>query len=229
MPPNGSSASDQSMLLMNIIPVSTRLATRLPRAMSLVKTEPPRPKSEVVGERDRRVLVLDPEEQRHRAEELVAEGRIVRLDVGEDRRLHERAGAIDALAAHHSLAPCGDGAVDLLEKSHQCRFGGQAAERRLLVHRVAGLERRERRLELLQELVGDRVDDDEPLGRAAGLSGVVHPAPDGPFDGVVEVGVFEHDEGVAAAEFHRRNLQILARSRGDALAGGDAAGQAPRP
>src|SRR5580658_9653963 len=46
MPPNGSSASDQSMLLMNIMPVSTWLATRLPRAMLLVKTEPPNPKSE---------------------------------------------------------------------------------------------------------------------------------------------------------------------------------------
>jgi len=46
MPPNGSSGSDQSMLLMNIIPVSTRLAMRLPLAVSFVKTEPPRPKSE---------------------------------------------------------------------------------------------------------------------------------------------------------------------------------------
>ncbi len=34
------------MLLTNIMPVSTRLATRLPRASSRVKTDPPRPKSE---------------------------------------------------------------------------------------------------------------------------------------------------------------------------------------
>ncbi len=40
MPPNGNSASVQSMLLMNIMPVSTRLATRLPRATSWVQTEP---------------------------------------------------------------------------------------------------------------------------------------------------------------------------------------------
>ena len=54
-------------------------------------------------------------------------------------------------------------------------------------------------------------DDDEPLGRAAGLAGVVHPSPDRPLDGVVEIGVFEHDEGVAAAELHRRRLEVLAR------------------
>ena len=40
MPPKGSSASDQSILLMNIIPVSTLDATRLPRATSRVQTEP---------------------------------------------------------------------------------------------------------------------------------------------------------------------------------------------
>ena len=70
------------------------------------------------------------------------------------------------------------------------------------------------------------VDDDEALGRAAGLAGVVHPAPDRPGDGMVEVGVFEHDEGVAAAQLHRRDLEVLAGARGDALAGRDAAGQA---
>jgi hypothetical protein len=42
---------------------------------------------------------------------------------------------------------------------------------------------------------------------------------------VFHVGVFEHDEGIAAAEFHRRRLQVLARTRGDAAARGDAAGQ----
>ena len=39
-------SADQSMLLMNIIPVSTWLTPRLPRASSFVHTEPPRPQSE---------------------------------------------------------------------------------------------------------------------------------------------------------------------------------------
>ena len=77
-----------------------------------------------------------------------------------------------------------------------------------------------------EELVGDGFDHDEALGGAAGLAGVVHPAPDRPGDGVVEVGVFQHDEGVAAAELHGGDLEVPAGARGDALARGDAAGQA---
>lgn len=48
------SGSDHSMLLMNIIPVSTRFAMRLPLAVSFAKTEPPRPKSDCADERQAR-------------------------------------------------------------------------------------------------------------------------------------------------------------------------------
>ena len=68
-------------------------------------------------------------------------------------------------------------------------------------------------------------DDDEALGRAAGLAGIVHPAPDRPLDGVFEIGIFEHDERVAAAELHRGRLEVLTGARRDAPAGRDAAGQ----
>ena len=171
----------------------------------------------IVGQRDGRVLVLDPEEHGDRAEELVAEGGVVRLDVSQDRRLHVGAGTIDPLAADQHLRALGDGCSTCFEQLHQGRFAGKRTQRRLLVHRVAGLQRAERRLEPLQELVGELVDDDESLGRAAGLAGIVHPAPDRPGDGVVEVGVLEHDEGVAAAKLHRRDLEVLAGARGDAL------------
>ena len=80
-------------------------------------------------------------------------------------------------------------------------------------------------LKLLQELVGELFDDDEPLRRAAGLPRVVHPSPDRPLDGVFEIGVFEDDERVAAAEFHRGRLEVLSGARRDAPAGRDAAGQ----
>src|ERR1035441_11019474 len=46
MPPNGRSGVVQVGWLTNTMPASIRLATRLPRAMSLVKTDPPNPKSE---------------------------------------------------------------------------------------------------------------------------------------------------------------------------------------
>jgi hypothetical protein len=65
--------------------------------------------------------------------------------------------------------------------------------------------------------------DDEPLRRAAGLAAVVHAAPDGPRNGLVEVGVVEHDERVAAAELHRGLLQVLAGAGRDRATGSDAA------
>src|ERR1035441_6332543 len=46
MPPNGRSGVVQVGWLTNTMPASMRLATRLPRAISLVKTDPPNPKSE---------------------------------------------------------------------------------------------------------------------------------------------------------------------------------------
>jgi hypothetical protein len=46
MPPYGNSAVVQVGWLINTIPVSMRLANRLPSATSRVKTEPPKPKSE---------------------------------------------------------------------------------------------------------------------------------------------------------------------------------------
>ena len=42
---------------------------------------------------------------------------------------------------------------------------------------------------------------------------------------MLEIGVFEDDERVAAAELHRRRFQVLAGPRRDASAGRDAAGQ----
>ena len=40
-----------------------------------------------------------------------------------------------------------------------------------------------------------------------------------------EIGVFEHDERIAAAKLHRRRLEVLPGAGRDAAAGGDAAGQ----
>src|SRR5271166_3135555 len=49
--------------------------------------------------------------------------------------------------------------------------------------------------------------------------------PNSPLDRVFEIGVVEDDKCVAAAELHRRGLQVLPGSRCDALACCDAAGQ----
>ena len=49
------------------------------------------------------------------------------------------------------------------------------------------------------EAVGERIDDNEALGRDAALPRVVHLSPDCPLHGLVEIGVLEHDEGITPA------------------------------
>ena len=119
----------------------------------------------------------------------------------------------------------GDRNVDLLQQVDQCRFCRQRTQSRLLVQGVARLEAPERGLELLEELVGDFVDHNEALRRATCLPGVVHSPPDGPLHGVFEIGVFEHDERVAAAQLHRGRLEVLPGPCRDTPAGRNAAGE----
>ena len=110
-------------------------------------------------------------------------------------------------------------------RSTNAEFRRQRTQRRLLVKRVSRLQGRERCFELVQEFVGEFVDDDEALRGATGLPGIVHPPPNGPLDRVFEIGVVEDDKCVTAAELHRRGLEVLSGSRCDALARRDAAGQ----
>ncbi len=207
------------------MPVSMRLAHALAARHVLGEDGAAEAEVGIVGQRDSLFLVLDAKEQRHRAEELLAKRRVARLDVGQDRGPHERARAINALAAHHHPGAVGHGTVDLLQQADQGRLRGQRAQRGFFVQRVAGLQCAQRGLELLEELVGELVGHDEALGGTAGLAGVVHPAPDRPLDGRLQVGVVQHDERVAATQLHRRDLEILPGAGCHALAGLDAAGQ----
>ena len=118
-----------------------------------------------------------------------------------------------------------DRAVDLLEQIDQPLLAGQRAERGRLVHRIARIKRTQRCLELGEERVGHALDHDETLGRATGLAGIVHPAPDCPGNGQIEIGILQHDERVAAAQFHRGHFEVFARARRDAAARLDASGQ----
>jgi len=124
MPPNGRSVVVQVGWLMNTMPVSMRLATRLPRATFLVKTEPPNPKSESLASATASVFVFDPEQKGDRPEEFLPKGGITGFDIRQDRRLHEGAESIDAFAPHHQGSAVGDGSFDLVQQLHQGRFRG---------------------------------------------------------------------------------------------------------
>ena len=75
------------------------------------------------------------------------------------------------------------------------------------VHGIAHFEVGQLVGELGQELVGYRFNGNQPLGSDAGLAVVVHSAHDGPFDGLVDVGIFQDDEHIVAAQFQDRLLE----------------------
>src|SRR5438067_3423128 len=88
------------------------------------------------------------------------------------------------------------------------------------IGRVADLQRANRADELLLELVGDVLDDDESLGGDAALPVVLVARPAGDGRRERDVGVVEHHKGVGAAELEDRLLQDLARGLGNLGASG---------
>ena len=91
--------------------------------------------------------------------------------------------------------------------------------------RIAGRQRRARLASFVDEGVGDRLVDDQPLGRHADLALVGEGAEHRGVDRRVEVGVVEHDERRLAAELEQDRLQVLGAQLGDLLADPRGAGE----
>ena len=81
---------------------------------------------------------------------------------------------------------------------------------RLRVQWIARNQRLDCGAQTRDEGLGDRVDDDETLGRDTALAGVHETRARGGGDGLVEVGVLQHHEGVGAAELEHCPLEVLA-------------------
>jgi len=82
--------------------------------------------------------------------------------------------------------------------------------------------------ESVDERVVDVVDDDEPLGGDTRLAAVLVACPRAAFGGRLEIGVLEHDERVAPAEFEDGLFQLIAGCRRHGAAGRTTAGQRRR-
>src|SRR5262249_4121333 len=126
----------------------------------------------VVGEPDRLLLVGEAEERRHGAERLLARDRHLRIDVGQHRRLEERAAQRMALAARGDLGALGYGVLDVLLDLLDRLAVDQRALRDAGFQTIADLQLLDRADELLGESVVDLVLYQEAVGADAGLPGV---------------------------------------------------------
>ncbi|CAG6394318.1 hypothetical protein SCOCK_260012 [Actinacidiphila cocklensis] len=190
----------------------------------------------VVGQRHRLAQVPHPVEGGDRAEGLLAVDAHRLGDPGQHGRLVVPAGRqrLGAAGAAQRLGAPGERVVDQLLQVGPALLGGQRADVGGRGRGVADPQGAHRPGEALGEVVVYVGVDDEALGRDAGLAVVLHPGGDRDLDRPVEVGGGRrhHHEGVAAAEFQHRLLDLVARDRGDraarALAAGEGRGGHPR-
>lgn len=85
--------------------------------------------------------------------------------------------------------------------------------------------------ELPGKFLRDGFVDQEPVGGGAGFAHVPHLGGHGAFDGLVQVGVLEHEERCVPAEFHGGAEDVLRGVSHEALAhrGGAGEGNFPQP
>ena len=91
MPPKSRSAFTLVGWLTKTIPVEIFFATSRPVGRIGGEHRAAETEGRIVGDPDRIILVLRAEQHRDRSEELPIAGGIVLTDIGQDRRLHERA------------------------------------------------------------------------------------------------------------------------------------------
>src|SRR5271163_3256332 len=155
------------------MPVSTWPATRLPRATSLVNTQPPKPKSESLASATAAFSSLTRKKSATGPKNSSLEAGLSGLMSDRIVASMKASRSTDAVAAHHQRGAVVDGLFDLVDQIYQSLFRGEGAERRRLVHWIAWLQRRQRCLELFQKAVGQFVDDDKAFRRDAALPRVV--------------------------------------------------------
>ena len=187
------------------------------------------PVGDVVGDRDRLLLVPELDHRQHRPEHLLLGDAHAVVDAGEDGRLHEILAAALLLArgsaAQHALGSfpfrnvdVGEDLLVLRRRRHRPDLGlGQArvAELGLLGHGD----------QLLDELVVDRLLQQQPRAGDAGLARRREDAGDGAAHRIVQDAVVEHDVGRLAAELQRHLLEGLGGELVDARARCGAAGE----
>src|SRR5712692_3859710 len=124
----------------------------------------------VVGEAHGLGFVPGPDHRGDRAEGLLVEGRHALVHGGQQRRRIEGARAGRDLAAEETPGPALDRLLDLPVQRVPETDAGLRPDLRVARERIADAAGAELLDEPLDELVGDRFDDDEALGRDAALA-----------------------------------------------------------
>ena len=187
------------------------------------------PVDAVVGDRDRLVLVaerLDGEHRperlvlghRHRAGAAVEDGRQVVVAVGEVR-------VVGAGATTPEYGALGDAGGDVRLDLVAVRGAGQRPGLGLLVERAAEADPSGAVHDRVDELVVDRLLDDEPGAGRADLAGVQEHGGEREVERDLEIGVGEDDVGVLAAELQGDLLHGAGGGGHDPAAGLQAAGE----
>src|SRR3546814_9747458 len=115
---------------------------------------------------------------------------------------------------------------DLFQETFDRALGRKRPEARRHLIGIAGLERARLAREELKEGRAPLIaDDDDPLRRNAALPRVEQAAEERRVDRRLERRVGQHDEGIAASQFHDRFLEIAASAFVDRRARATASGE----
>src|SRR5207253_4925393 len=131
----------------------------------------------------------------------------------------EGARAARDLAAEQTLGPALDRLLDLAMEVVTQVHARLRPDLRLARQRIAHATRPELVDELRDELLGDRLDDDESLGGDAALAAVDQARVGRSGGGEVEIRIFQDDERVAAAELEHGLLEHLPSPLSDLASG----------
>ena len=129
--------------------------------------------------------------------------------VGQDRRAEEVAGPVRRAAAGHDPGAGPDRLVDQRGDARDRLVVDQRTDVDTVVLAATEPEGAHPLAELLGELLGHRLLDEEPVRGRAGLAHVAHLGDHRAVDGRVDVGVGEHEERGVAAELHADPLQLV--------------------
>src|SRR5918998_315834 len=183
----------------------------------------------VVGEGYGLVYAAHPEERGDGAEDLLPVRRRVFGDVREHGRRVEVAWPLRGLAPGQQPRPGLHALLHLPRDVLEDLGCGERAHVRVLVHRVADLQRGHALDVAARELVGYLLVDDDAFGVDARLAVIEGARRDGGAYGFVQVGARHHDKRVAAAELEHGLLYVPAGLARDLPPCGLAAGERRRP